>query len=386
MHSAYDAGGQRTAFKAEIDTGAGYKDDFKNTYTYDNIGRMTQIDQTNQTGGNAVADKRIDLTYNAAGQFTDITRYKSLSGGSGNMVADTDLVYDQLGRLTDLTHVNGATTFADYDFTYDDFSRMTQMSFTSLVGSNGTSDYSYDDTSQLTGAVHDYQTDESYAYDENGNRTNTGYTTGSNNQLTSDGTFNYTYDNDGNRTKRTRISSDQADDYETVYTWDRRNRLTKIEEQNNAGTVTKSIDYTYDVFGRRIGKSIDDDGAGAGATVNTEYIYDGDNIVLSFDESGDLQNRYLHGPVIDMILADEQVTSTSSDGHTLWPLTDHLGSVRDLVDNDGNVENHITYDGFENITSEYAASVDHIFGFTGRGCLDNPGRRFVTFSLHRQSG
>jgi hypothetical protein len=46
---------------------------------------------------------------------------------------------------------------------------------------------------------HDYQTDESYGHDAAGNRTNTGYTTGDNNRLTSDGTFNYTYDDEGSR-------------------------------------------------------------------------------------------------------------------------------------------------------------------------------------------
>ena len=326
---------------------------------------MTRLDQAGQSGGNVVAEKRVDFAYNATGQFTDIDRFKDLDGGSTHHVVETDFVYDGLGRLTDLTHTHDTTTIADYGWTFDSYSRVTQMSFTSSTGNSGTSDYSYDDTGQVTAADHDFQTDESYSYDENGNRTLTGYTTGDNNQLTSDGTFNYTYDDEGNRLTRTRISG-TADDYTTEYEWDHDNRLTKLTYKNNGGTVTKEIEYGYDLFGRRISKTIDWDGAGGGSAEEVHYIYDGDDILLAFDESGDLTNRYLHGPAVDQILADEQVTSLTSAGDVLWPLADNLGSVRDIVDSTGAVENHITYDSFGNVTSETDDTVDHIYAYTGR--------------------
>ncbi len=49
------------------------------------------------------------------------------------------------------------------------------------------------------------------------------------------------------------------------------------------------------------------------------------------DGHGDLTNRYLHGPAVDQILADEQVDSLAAPGEVLWPLTDNLGTVRDLA-------------------------------------------------------
>jgi YD repeat-containing protein len=52
----------------------------------------------------------------------------------------------------------------------------------------------YDARDQLLGTDHSNQTDEIYGYDDNGNRTNNGYQTGSNNQLLSDGTYTFTYD------------------------------------------------------------------------------------------------------------------------------------------------------------------------------------------------
>ncbi len=102
-----------------------------------------------------------------------------------------------LNRLTSLSHENGATVLADYVWEYDTNGRLT--SFTSV---DGVDQYSYDDNGQLTGVDSNYQTDETYTYDANGNRTNTGYTTGTNNRLTSDGTYNYEYDDEGNRPPR----------------------------------------------------------------------------------------------------------------------------------------------------------------------------------------
>jgi YD repeat-containing protein len=56
-----------------------------------------------------------------------------------------------------------------------------------------------DQTDQLISADHNYQSDESYSYDANGNRTGGGYTTGNDNRLTNDGTFSYSYDHKGLR-------------------------------------------------------------------------------------------------------------------------------------------------------------------------------------------
>jgi YD repeat-containing protein len=46
---------------------------------------------------------------------------------------------------------------------------------------DGSTTFQYDAASQVTAATHTIQTSESYQYDANGNRTNTGTTTGDNN-------------------------------------------------------------------------------------------------------------------------------------------------------------------------------------------------------------
>jgi len=78
---------------------------------------------------------------------------------------------------------------------------------TPLVGDDGDADYTYDDTGQLTDSDYDgdWQPDEDYVYDANGNRDTANgstYTTGASNRLLDDGTYHYDYDAEGNRTAR----------------------------------------------------------------------------------------------------------------------------------------------------------------------------------------
>jgi RHS repeat-associated protein len=79
-----------------------------------------------------------------------------------------------------------------------------------------------------------------------------------------------------------------------------------------------------------------------------------------------LTHRYLHGAVVDQIFAREDVESLWQPGDVLWALTDHLGTVRDVIDSMATVVNHIRYDSFGKITSETNAAVDFLFAYTGR--------------------
>jgi YD repeat-containing protein len=155
LTSAYDAAGNRTSLAATLAGTA----DFKNVYTFDALNRMTRVDQTDQSGGNAVAEKRVDFSYNAIGQFTEIARYKDTDGGSTHEVATATYGYDSLGRPTDLAYKKGGSNiFTPYEWTFDHIHRITQF-----VSQDGTSDYSYDSTSQLTAVDHNFQSDESYS-------------------------------------------------------------------------------------------------------------------------------------------------------------------------------------------------------------------------------
>lgn len=362
LSSTFDDYGNRDTLSLSVDSGSGFVADLLNEYDFDGMNRVISIVQKGQSGGAAVADKRVDIAYTSDSLFAQITRYASQTASSGSLVAESTYNYDDMGRLLGLDHDHNTTSIASYDFTYDAFSRISEIVATSSTGLSGTTDFTYDDLGQLIDVDHTHITDESYEFDATGNRTTSGYSTGDANRLTSDGTFNYVYDDEGNLVTRTRISSTSADDYTTEYEWDYRNRLTAITFKNNAGTSTKAVEYTYDIFNRRISKSIDADGAGSGTAAVSWFVYDAGDILVSTDAGGDIETRYLHGPAVDQVFAAED----ASTGDTLWALTDHLGSVRDIVDDSGAVENHIVYDSFGNIVSETAPAVDFIFGFTGR--------------------
>jgi RHS repeat-associated protein len=121
------------------------------------------------------------------------------------------------------------------------------------------------------------------------------------------------------------------------------------------------VDYEYDVFDRRIAKTVDPDGEGAAKAETERFVYDGEHIALVFDGKGQQTHRYLYGPQIDQILADEVST-----GVVHWALTDYQGSVRDIINNQGQLLNHIRYDSFGNITQQTNANLDFRFSYTGR--------------------
>ena len=63
--------------------------------------------------------------------------------------------------------------------------------------------------------------------------------------------------------------------------------------------------------------------------------------------------------------------STGSGGNVLWPLADHLGTIRDIgaLDESANsfgIANHRVYDSFGNLISQTNSSASFEFGYTGK--------------------
>jgi YD repeat-containing protein len=106
--------------------------------------------------------------------------------------------------------------------------RLTNQKIT-FNNATGASAYSYDAIDQLTAADHNYQADEKYQYDPNGNRADGDHIVSASNRLTQGAKYLYTYDLEGNRTSRTRRNKKSyTEDYCTVYSWDYRNRLVNV--------------------------------------------------------------------------------------------------------------------------------------------------------------
>jgi len=404
---------------------AGGIKDLVNQYGYDSLDRLASVSQSGVAGGNAVAPKLASFSYNVASQMTDLRRYSDTAISAAALEVHSRYAYDGAARIFSITHAkseiaagqawNGtsvlpasitpAQTIAAYHLSYDRDNRLT--AFASYTDRFRTA-YAYDTTDQLVGASSSTIAglaapspaiaNENYNLDLNGNRqTSTGVSqsaSGTHNRLQTDGTFHYTFDNEGNTLTKTRIATGAV----TQYVWDHRNRLIGVRERASAtAVVNKETIYAYDVFDRKTLDRFDSDGIG-GSNRDDLWVNDGQHPLLQYRDSDGvgtaqpyrLVNRYLHGLVVDQILADEQYASgtgpvlsgtvvSTTPGTTLWAVADHLGSVRDLVDNSGITRQHVVYDSFGNRISEvdrnaagsiiantHAAAVDTIFGYTGR--------------------
>tara|TARA_R110002073_G_scaffold21524_7_gene75834 strand:+ start:6891 stop:8444 length:1554 start_codon:yes stop_codon:yes gene_type:complete len=161
--------------------------------------------------------------------------------------------------------------------------------------------------------------------------------------------------------------------------------------------VTQKIEYVYDAFDNRVGKRLDSDGDGDFDRDEAFVWTEGQTVLRAVDSDGEaasetftLSSRYLYGEMVDQLLADDQyddgagpeistTTAAATSGETFWALTDHLGSVRDLVDNNGEIRQHVAYDSFGNriveqdydasgtaISSSHPDAIDELFGYTGR--------------------
>ena len=342
------------ALRDSVSVTIGGESDAINLFHYDQHRRLDRIEQT----GAGVADKRVELGYSPLSQLTRIDRFADLAGS--HLVASSVFEYDGQARLTSLVHRQGANALADYQWWRDAAGRVAQF----VSAADGVTRYAYDGRGQLAAAVYAESADESFEYDANGNRSSADYVVGERNLLESDGVYRYEYDVQGNRTRRVELGTGRA----TEYRWDPSNRLVEILERDEVdGPVTRSIEYAYDLFGRRIGKAI---APAIGPAEIERFVYDGEHIALRFSQ-GNLVNRYLHGPLIDQILADEQIDPQTGASTIVWPLADNLGTVRDLATYDDTEEitsiaNHIVYDAFGGVASESEAAIDHVFGFTGR--------------------
>ncbi|WP_162006893.1 RHS repeat protein, partial [Roseimaritima sediminicola] len=431
LNRAFDDNGNRITLGANFGgTLAGTSivggvDDFTRQFTYDGLGRLTSVNSDAVSGGHAVAPQLVTFEYNAASQRTDLRRYSATTADPSDLQVHSRRGYDQAGRLASITHgtaeiaagetwdgtsslpasLGSSNMLAGYFFGYDQDNRLVE--FASYRDGTETS-YGYDSRDQLTSATtaaiaglsqpFGLASSESYDFDAGGNRKSSGGSsqsaTDTHNQLQTDGTYNYTYDDEGNTLSKTSIATGEV----TEYAWDHRNRLVLVTERASAGgTITQQVEFIYDAFDQRVGKRVDSDGDGTWDRDEAFVWADGQTMLRFVDSDGEavsesfrVANRYLYGDVVDEVLADEQYaagsgpavnssTASTTAGETLWTIADHLGSVRDLVDDNGVVRQHVVYDSFGNrlveqdydasgtaIASSHASAVDTLFGYTGR--------------------
>src|SRR5260370_27129271 len=94
--------------------------------------------------------------------------------------------------------------------------------------------------------------------------------------------------------------------------------------------------YTYDVLGRRVQQ--DEWTVTSGTTTTTRFAYDGQQVWADLTSGNVVQTRYVYGDVIDQVLA-----RTDASLRLSFFLTDHLGTVPDLTNSAGAIQDHIDY-------------------------------------------
>ncbi|MGC3972206.1 MAG: hypothetical protein QM775_34155 [Pirellulales bacterium] len=223
-------------------------------YVYDSFDRLT----SRAVAGYPETDVSYltDFQYDEANRLTTATfsQYDSLNavyyslGAVGWTYGRDDLIetiqrghfrttfgYDDANHLTSILHVaavDGPSEWEIAEFTYGDYDEFDR--YTSYVGPDGERHYRYDSRGQLIEVTDDLSAMlESYAYDAEGNRTDStsteglavgDYENGAHDRLESDGTYDYEYDAQGNRLAKENIFTGEREEY----IWDHRNRLTQV--------------------------------------------------------------------------------------------------------------------------------------------------------------
>jgi len=313
------------------------------TYSYDVGDRLTSVvdsvagtitpgfDKFDRLILEQTSQGAVSYTYDPAGRRTQMT----VAGQAG-----INYAYDNANRLTQIAQGSAAVSFA-----YDAGSRRTSLTLPNgLVMS-----YSYDNGSELTGITYMNGSTNlgslTYGYDLAGRRTSMGGSLAqtalplgvseaeynADNQLTEWGTASLYYDPNGNMTS----------DGVNSYTWNARNQLASMNLGANS--------FTYDAYGRRIGKTI--------SSTTTNYLYDGPNVIQELSGSSVTANLLSRG-------LDQVFTRTDSSGTANF-LTDALGSTIALTNSSGSTLAQYAYEPFGN-TSVTSGSSTSSYEYTGR--------------------
>ncbi len=323
---SYDAFGNRTGMTDSLGGSMGY--------TYNGENQMTGM----PLALNGTTAASLTMNYDGLARLSGTT----MSTPTGATIASTNS-YDNASRLTNINYTNGGSSLASYNYTYNHASEITNYQ----DNSGNALAYGYDYSGELTSATGTLAAsnyNQTWSYDANGNRTTSGFSTGTGNELLSDGTWNYKYDAAGNTILKTNISSGEY----WTYTWNDANQLTVAADYQSNGTLIQSVTFQYDVFGNRVEEDVYN--ASTQVTTVTKFAYNANgNIWADLNASNQLVDRRLF---VNVNGQTQPFARIDASNNVSWYLTDHLGSIRLITDNTGTVIDQIDYDAWGNITNE----------------------------------
>jgi len=301
IHYGYDLLGRQREARFVSLSGPGL------SYQYDGLGRL--IAETRSLNG--LPSVTISSQYDPAGNRTRMTfpdgmfiqfdydagnrmvavRENGAASGAGVLAT---YGYDALGRRSGLSRGGGGGAATTYS--YDGASRLSSLS-QDFAGTSADAlfSFAYNPASQvasraLSNALYSYAPPvQTVSYQRNGL-----------NQYTAVGGVAVTHDLRGNLTS----------DGSRTFTYDLENRVTQV-------SGAASLTLEYDPVGR-LSRTVGPGGAA------TNFVYDGDRLILEYDNAGNLLRRYAHGAGVDEPLVWYE---GSAGGERRWLSVDRQGSV-----------------------------------------------------------
>ncbi len=254
--------------------------------------------------------------------------------GNNNVMATFG--YDQLGRRTSLTRLNGTGT----SYSYDAAGRLSSLSH-DFAGTahDVTFSYGYNPAGQI---VSREMWNDAFSFTGHSNGSVDASVNGLN-QITSDGGTAISHDGRGNTTS----------DGSTAYAYDSENRMVSASGARNASLGYDPLGRLYEV---------------TGASGTTRFVYDGMNMVAEYSGSGQLQRRHVQGEGVDEHLASYEGSNLGIASRR-YPHQDERGSVVALLNPDGSVNAVNRYDAYGQPQSGNAGR----FQYTGQMWLPDVG-------------
>lgn len=328
----------RTVSTPDVGLSLGYDGELLTSTTWSGAVRGTvgfNYDNDFRVVGQEVDAQEIQFAYDADGLLTaagamalqrDATTGWLRGTSLGGVATQVD--YNDLGETTELRATAGGQPVMRQSFARDALGRVQTLTET-LDGITVTWGYGYDALGRLTSVTANGAAFAAYEYDANGNRVRVvdprGEATGTydaQDRMVTFGGATYAYTPNGELAART------VGGAVTRFEYDGRGNLTAAVLPD--GT---RVEYVLDGAGRRVGKKV-------GGTLVQGLLYgSGVNPVAEVDASGSVVARFVYGTranVPDYMLRD---------GATYALVTDHLGSVRRVVNaQTGEVVQALDYD------------------------------------------
>jgi RHS repeat-associated protein len=261
---------------------------------------------------------------------------------------ETSASYNGFGELEFLACTAGGIELYSIGLQRDRLGRIATKTET-VEGVAQTYEYSYDSAGRLEQVDRNGSPVEQYRYDENGNRLGAVYPWGElaavyddQDRLLEYAETTFTYSAAGELIRRTEAGAT------TVFDYDAFANLRRVELPS--GHV---IDYLIDGRNRRIGRKVD------GVLVQGFLYQDSLNPVAELDGTGAVVTRFVYGGRANV------PAYMVRSGRTYRLVTDHLGSVRLVVDVEtGAIAQRLDYDAFGRTLLDTNPGFQ-LFGFAG---------------------